>query len=137
MNVKDLNFAYRVKHALDQNLENLPASTAERLASARKIAMTRKKPEPLHLRVGRLALTGPGHIGDYVQTRLSWIGRVGVMTPLLLGALVFVGLYQFENEQRIAELAEIDAAVLADDLPVAAYVDKGFNAYLASRDDQQ
>lgn len=135
MNVKDLNFAYQVKHALDQNLENLPASTAERLASARKIAMSRKKPEPLHLRVGRLAVAGPGQIGNYVHTRLSWLGRVGVVTPLFIGALVFIGLYQFEKEQRIEELAEIDAAVLADDLPVAAYVDQGFNAYLASRDD--
>lgn len=135
MNVKDLNFAYRVKHALDQNLENFPTSTAERLASARKLAMARKKPEPLHLRVGRLALAGHDQIGNYVHARVSWLARVGVMTPLLIGALVFVGLYQFEKEQRIAELAEIDVAVLADDLPVSAYVDQGFNAYLASRDE--
>jgi hypothetical protein len=135
MNTKDLNFAYQVKHALDQNLDNLPVSTKERLASARKIAMARKKPEPLHVRVSRLALGGPGQIGNYFHAPLSWLGRLGVMTPLLVGALVFVGLYQFEKEQRITELAEIDAAVLADDLPVAAYVDQGFNAYLASRDE--
>ena len=57
------------------------------------------------------------------------------MTPLLIGALVFVGLYEFEQEQRIAELADLDVAVLADDLPVSAYVDQGFNAYLATRDE--
>lgn len=136
MNVKDLNFAYQVKHALDQNLDNLPASTTERLASARKIAMSRKKPQPLHVRVSQMALAGHGQIGNYLQSPLSWLGRVGIMTPLLIGALMFVGLYQFEKEQRITELAEIDAAVLADDLPVAAYVDQGFNAYLASREDQ-
>ena len=135
MNAKDLYFAYQVKHALDQNLDNLPASTKERLASARKIAMSRKKPEPLYMRVGRMAIAGHGQINDYFHSPLSWLGRVGVITPLLVGALVFVGLYQYEKEQRISELAEIDAAVLADDLPVAAYVDQGFNAYLASRDD--
>lgn len=135
MNVKDLNFAYRVKHMLDQNLENLPASTAERLASARKVALARKKPEPMHIRVSRAAFAGAEHFGGYISSPLSWLGRVGVATPLLIGALVFVGLYQFEQEQRIAELAEIDAAVLADDLPVSAYVDQGFNAYLASRDE--
>jgi hypothetical protein len=135
MNVKDLNFAYQIKHALDQNLDNLPASTTERLASARKIAMSRKKPAPLHVRVSNIALAGHGQIGNYFQNHMSWLGRIGVMTPLLVGALIFVGLYQFEKEQRIAELADIDAAVLSDDLPVAAYVDQGFNAYLSSRDE--
>lgn len=133
MNAKDLNFAYRVKHALDQNLDNLPASAADRLASARKIALSRKKPESRGLRISSLAIAG--QVGGYMQERMSWLGRVGVITPLLAGVLVFVGLYEFEQEQRIAELAELDVAVLADDLPVSAYVDKGFNAYLATRDD--
>lgn len=133
MNAKDLNLAYRVKHALDQNLDNLPASAVDRLASARKMALSRKKPEPLRLRVNRLAIAG--QFGGFLQERMSWLGRVGVMTPLLAGALIFVGLYEFEHEQRIAELAELDVAVLADDLPVSAYVDQGFNAYLASREE--
>ncbi|QAU34721.1 DUF3619 family protein [Janthinobacterium sp. 17J80-10] len=133
MNTKDLNFAYRVKHALDQNLDNLPASTADRLASARKNALSRKKPEALRFRISSLAIAG--QFGGYMQERMSWLSRVGVLTPLLVGALIFVGLYEFEQEQRIAELAELDVAVLADDLPVSAYVDKGFNAYLAARDD--
>lgn len=133
MNAKDLNLAYRVKHALDQNLDNLPASAVDRLASARKIALSRKKPESLRLRVNRLAIAG--QFGGFLQERMSWLGRVGVMTPLLAGALIFVGLYEFEHEQRIAELAELDVAVLADDLPVSAYVDQGFNAYLATRDE--
>ncbi|RJG00770.1 DUF3619 family protein [Noviherbaspirillum sedimenti] len=133
MNAKDLNFAYQVKHALDQNLDNLPDSTAERLSSARKIALSRKKPEPLRRRIPSLALAG--QIGNYFQEPLSWLGRLGVATPLLAGALVFIGLYQFEQEQRIAELAEMDVAVLSDELPVSAYVDQGFNAYLATRDE--
>lgn len=135
MTIKELNFAYQVKHALDQNLDNLPASTMERLAYARAIALSRKKPEPLHLRVRHLTLAGHRQIGNAFQAPLSWLGRLGIMMPLLAGALIFVGLYEFEQEQHIAELAEIDVAVLADDLPVEAYADRGFNAYLASRDD--
>ena len=133
MNANDLNFAYRVKHALDQNLDNLPASAADRLASARKIALSRKKPDALRVRINRLAIAG--QFGGFLQERMSWLGRLGVMTPLLAGALIFVGLYEFEHEQRIAELAELDVAVLADDLPVSAYVDQGFNAYLATREE--
>ncbi|CAJ2906328.1 transmembrane protein [Burkholderia pseudomallei] len=33
--------------------------------------------------------------------------------------------------QRTAELADIDAAMLSDDLPLTAYLDHGFNAYLS------
>jgi len=44
-----------------------------------------------------------------------------------------VGIYQYEQQRRIAETAEIDAAVLSDELPLSAYTDHGFNAYLAKR----
>jgi hypothetical protein len=40
------------------------------------------------------------------------------------------GLYEYEQEQQINDLAEIDAAVLVDELPPDAYLDSGFNAYL-------
>jgi hypothetical protein len=30
----------------------------------------------------------------------------------------------------VADLAELDAAVLSDELPLSAYLDHGFNAYL-------
>ncbi|HZV65746.1 MAG TPA: DUF3619 family protein, partial [Telluria sp.] len=43
MNSDNINFAYKVRHALNENLDNLPASTVDRLASARKIAVSRKK----------------------------------------------------------------------------------------------
>jgi hypothetical protein len=35
------------------------------------------------------------------------------------------------------KLAELDAAVLADELPLTAYLDHGFNAYLESQQRQQ
>ena len=47
-----------------------------------------------------------------------------------------IGVYQYEQKQRIAELAELDAALLSDELPLSAYLDHGFNAYLANRSEQ-
>src|SRR5471032_294259 len=43
MNTDDLNFAYKVRHALNEQLDDLPAATTDRLAAARKAAMARKK----------------------------------------------------------------------------------------------
>jgi hypothetical protein len=82
------------------------------------------------VRLTQAALAGPGALLD---GSLSWMTKVGVAIPLLAGALVFVGLYQHEQQVRISEIAEIDAAVLSDDLPLSAYADRGFNAYLANR----
>ncbi len=42
-----------------------------------------------------------------------------------------VGIAYWEDQQRTAELADIDAAMLSDDLPLDAYLDHGFNAYLS------
>ena len=130
MNTDDINLAYKLRHALNENLDALPASTTERLAAARALAMSRKKAD------------APGKAGRrFFDLGFHWsgagLGRLGVAIPLL--ALVFGlgGLYQYEQQQRIAELAELDAAVLADELPLTAYLDHGFNAYLESQQRQQ
>lgn len=132
MNAKETNFAYKVRHALNENLDILPASTVERLASARKFALSRKKKySPLRARSPQAALAG--RFGNFIDEPFSWVGRLSVAAPLLLGVVLFVGLYQYEQQQRISEIAEFDAAVLSDELPLSAYLDHGFNTYLAKR----
>ena len=68
---------------------------------------------------------------------MPWALRAAVAAPLLAMVVGLVGVYQHEREQRVAELAELDAAVLSDDLPLTAYIDHGFNAYLAQQQQQQ
>jgi hypothetical protein len=132
MNTDDINLAYKLRHALNENLDALPASTTERLAAARALALSRKKAD---------APAGQGKASRFFDLGFhlsgAGLGRLGVAIPLL--ALVFGlgGLYQYEQQQRIAELAELDAAVLADELPLTAYLDHGFNAYLESQQRQQ
>jgi hypothetical protein len=128
MNTENINFAYKVRHALNENLDSLPASTTERLASARKTAISRKKaPAAVKLAQRKLA----GNLEGLFS--FSWLGRAGVAVPLLALVIGLAGIYQYEQEQRIAEIAELDAAVLSDELPLTAYLDHGFNAYLAQR----
>lgn len=130
MNTDDINLAYKIRHALNENLDALPASTTERLAAARAQALARKKPEPAR-KTGRRWLdldalfSGPA------------LSRLGVAVPLLALVIGMGGVYQHEQQQRIAALADIDAAVLADELPLTAYLDTGFNAYLESQQRQQ
>lgn len=134
MNTEEINFAYKVRHALNENLDILPASTANRLASARKIALSRKKNDaPLHMLASQRALAG--QIGNFFNEPLSWIGRMSLAIPVIVVVIGLIGIYQTEQQQRISEIADIDVAVLADELPLTAYLDHGFNAYLAKRVD--
>jgi hypothetical protein len=55
---------------------------------------------------------------------------MGVALPLLVLVAGLIGIYQYEQQEHIAEIAELDAAVLSDELPLSAYLDHGFNAYL-------
>lgn len=133
MNTDDINLAYKIRHALNENLDNLPASTTDRLAAARALALSRKKadaPAPVRGQEKR-PLSGLGSLFS-----MQWVARAAVVAPLLAMVAGLVGVYQVEREQRIAELADLDAAVLSDDLPLTAYTDHGFNAYLAQQQQQ-
>jgi hypothetical protein len=131
MNTDDLNFAYKVRHALNEKLDDLPASTTDRLAQARKLALARKKPHveaPLSVRVTKTELASAGGM---LSHPFAWLGgRMGMVLPLLALVGGLIGIYQYEQQERIADLVEIDAAVLSDELPLSAYLDHGFNAYL-------
>jgi hypothetical protein len=132
MNTKELNFAYKVRHALNENLDNLPSETKGKLAQARAKALASKKSDaPILARAPKDALAG--QIGNFFSEPLSWFGRVGLAVPAVVLIAGLFGIYHFEQQQRISDTAELDALVLSDELPLSAYLDHGFNAYLASR----
>lgn len=129
---KELDFAYKIRHALDRNLANLPDNTVSRLAAARSIALSRKKKDaPLLVSNTQASIAGHGTTGFHAP--FSWLRRIGMIMPAiaLIGGLA--GIYQFEQQRHIADTADIDVAILADELPPAAYLDHGFTAYLSSR----
>jgi hypothetical protein len=129
MNTDDINLAYKVRHALNEHLDALPASTTDRLAAARARALARKKP---HAPVVRKQERRP-LLNLHGLLSFDRLGRVAVAVPMLAAVFGLAGLYEYEQQQRIAELAELDAAVLADELPLTAYLDHGFNAYVDSQ----
>ncbi|MDB5991812.1 MAG: hypothetical protein JWQ10_3215 [Herbaspirillum sp.] len=136
---RDTQFAYKVRHALDRNLDRLPESTTQRLAVARALAMSRKKQAAPFIQMQhspRLSgVTGGTMSFPSNDSKLfAWLGRLGVVLPILLGIVLFVGIYQSQERNRIAELADIDSEILSDELPISAYLDHGFKAYLAKQD---
>jgi hypothetical protein len=134
MNTRELNFAYKVRHALNENLDNLPVATTDRLAAARKKALAVKRQDsPLKALAAQHVMAGPA--AEFFGNTSSWFNRVGLIIPLLALVAGLSGMYQFEKQQRISDTADIDAAVLSDELPLSAYLDHGFSAYLARQTD--
>jgi len=133
---KELEFARQVRRALDENAASIPPATVDRLAAARRAALARKKPETVSAPVFAPALAGagmPGGMshGELPQRRRSSLRRFALAWPLAALVVSLVGIAYWEDQQRTAELADIDAAMLSDDLPLNAYLDHGFNAYLS------
>lgn len=139
MNTRQLNFAYKIRHALNENLDHLPQSATDRLAAARKLAVSRKKKESalraLFVRPILSAQGGSSESGSEWGSRMAWLGGMGFAVPVIVVALGLAGIYQFEQQRRISDTAEIDAEMLADELPISAYLDQGFNTFLANRSD--
>ncbi|MCC8400917.1 DUF3619 family protein [Paraburkholderia sp. MMS20-SJTN17] len=132
----ELEFARQLRRALDENAASLPPATVDRLAAARRIALSRKKPEAVSAPVFVPAVAGvpPGMTGlpqEGREPRRSPLRRLALAWPLAALVVSLIGIAYWEDHQRTAELADIDAAMLSDDLPLNAYLDHGFNAYLS------
>jgi hypothetical protein len=118
-------FGNKVRHLLNQGMNDVDPSVATRLRAARAQALARQRPEPaLALALADNVL---GSVGGWGSLAL----RVLVPLALLVGGLA--GVYSWEQNQRIAEVEDIDAQLLTDDLPVEAYLDRGFQNWLKKR----
>ena len=127
MSQADDAFARRVVGALDRSLDEIDAPTRRKLAEARTQAMARMRESPLP--VWRLAFAaGGGRHG-------SKHGRHGFryVAAACMFALVLFGVGYWQNAGMTpasSDVAELDANLLADELPINAYLDKGFDSWL-------
>jgi hypothetical protein len=78
-----------------------------------------------------VALAGPA-LG-----RLGTPGVLRVVAPLVILAIACAAVLSWQQRQRAAEIEELDAQLLASDLPIDAYLDQGFAAWLKRRALQQ
>lgn len=120
-------FGRAVAARLSAGAEEMSYEARERLRAARVRALqARKKPEHAPVVIGQRGTAalafGDGKPGLWT--------RIASVLPLVLLAGGLVLLHSFQLEQRASELAEVDAALLTDDLPPAAYADPGFVQFL-------
>jgi hypothetical protein len=113
--------AKKITAYLDRGTTELKAGTAFKLQLSRQRALSqlaeRTQPE--------LALAGGGSFGErrFLADARLWIGVL-----LIVGGVL--GYQYWETAQQQRDIEETDAAILASDLPIEAYLDQGFQAWL-------
>jgi uncharacterized protein DUF3619 len=119
---QERQFGYRIRQILNQGTHEVKPGIAQRLAAARQRALERHAAEP--------ALAW----ADNVTGSIGWAGlAVRVLVPLAMLVAVAGAAYTWQQNQRAAEIEEVDALLLTDDLPIDAYLDRGFQNWLKKR----
>jgi hypothetical protein len=127
-------YGRRVAARLDAGTAEIPYGIAERLRAARVQAVARRKTAGLRTAAAVVGAGGAATLGFGDEGQSLW-NRIASVLPLiaLVGGLILI--HSVQNERRAHEVAEVDAALLTDDLPPSAYADPGFIQFLKSGGD--
>jgi len=129
--VNESELARTVIQALNTGL-GLSPEAAARLKVARERALERHR-----VPVGEVALAGAGRGGSALAGGPShFLTRILLPAAFLVAAAI--GLQQWQEAQRaasqlaqrIADIEEVDSGLLTGDLPIKAYLDEDFQAWL-------
>jgi len=133
MTDRERKLAEKITSYLDQGTVDLRPGLAYRLQRARAEALARlSEPErvaslqPAFLVSGSGTVAGGGPRRFYQQARF-WIA-IAVLASAIFGA------QQWRDYQQAKELADIDSQILTSDLPIDAYLDRGFQNWLRTSD---
>lgn len=123
-------FGRQVAARLSQGAAELPYEVTERLRAARAQAMARRKLVSAQTAPSVLSTGGGAASLGFGDEGVSWWNRIASALPLMVLAVGLVTIHVVQNDRRASEVAEVDAALLTDDLPPAAYADPGFAQFL-------
>jgi len=119
-------FGKRVTRLLNAQSENLSSDIQSRLRDARATALSRAKAEPVF--VAQLQTTHRGFRNS------SWNKPIwsftGWLVPVTVVVLGLIAITEWQEDLRINDIANVDIALLTDDVPPDAFVDNGFMAFL-------
>ena len=120
---------------LDASAQQLPHDISERLRVARQQALGKYREVQVRETASISLGGGVAALGGDEDERGLW-PRLVSLIPLLALIAGLVVIQMVGTEQIAEELAELDAAILTDDLPPDAYSDPGFAQFLKARIDQ-
>ncbi len=119
-------FALRVAARLTERSQDLGPDVTERLRFAREQALERARSArgagaPVTVARSGAVMLGAGS---------GWWLKIASVLPALALIAGLVLIQRWQDNAQVSVAAEVDAALLADDLPPTAYSDAGFAEFL-------
>jgi len=124
MNQPEHELAKNLVQHLDHGVDRLGPDVRERLLTARNAALSKYREQPAPV----LGLAWAGQAAARITEPGFYDARNLIAVAALVLALVGVGYWQISAPG--IDIAEIDTNLLTDELPVSAYLDKGFDSWL-------
>jgi hypothetical protein len=121
--------ARQIAARLTAGTAELPYGITERLRAARVQAVARRKPANL-VRASSVFASGGAATLTFGDDGVSLWNRIASALPLIALAAGLILIHAVQDDRRASEVAEVDAALLTDDLPPSAYADPGFAQFL-------
>ena len=124
MNRPEHELAKKLVQYLEYGVDHLEPGVRERLAAARRSALShyRKKPATV------LGLAWAGQAAVWLTEHGFDSARMLIATAALV--LVTAGVVYWQSTGPANGLTDIDLNLLTDELPINAYLDKGFDSWL-------
>lgn len=110
--------------------ERLRVAREQALAHARQVRRT--APVAAGGSVVAVSVRGAVVLGGFVP----WWQRAASVLPLIVLVAGLVAIDQYALREQVVTAADIDAQILSDDLPPAAYSDPGFAEFLRNGPEQ-
>lgn len=123
MNQPEHELAKKIVQHLDHGVDQLAPGTRERLAAARRVALSRYREAPQAV----LGLAWAGQAVAWVTERHH---GARMMTAAAALMIAMAGVIYWQGINPGNELADIDTGLLTDELPLNAFLDKGFDSWL-------
>lgn len=123
-------FAFKTVSHLSAGNADLSYDICERLRAARVQAVAQRKITKMQSAGLVLSASGTAALGWGSDDGLSWWSRIGSVLPLVALVIGLLTINSIQDDNQAQEVAEVDVALLTDELPPAAFADPGFVQFL-------
>ncbi len=124
MNQPEHELAKKLVQYLDYGVDHLEPGVRERLAAARRTALSHYREKPATV----LGLAWAGQAAVWLTEHRHNSARLLIAATTLV--LATAGVVYWQSTRPANGLTDIDFYLLTDELPINAYLDKGFDSWL-------
>ncbi|MDP3796104.1 MAG: DUF3619 family protein [Polaromonas sp.] len=130
-NILQDRFGLKTASYLSSGAADLPYDISERLRAARAQAISQRKIAKAET-AGNVVNAGGGAALTWGSSDdgLNWWSRIASVLPLIALVVGLLVINSIQDDNRAQELAEVDVALLTDELPPDAFADPGFVQFL-------